>query len=204
MAVNPYIFLVDDHPMVREGLSHLLQGAGFTIAGEAADAGETLAHAGLRHHPLFVVDLALGEENGTDLIQHLHRRGFAVLVFSMHEGASAIRRALEAGANGYVTKREAAHSLVEAVRTILAGGRYLSARAKAAMRAPAPLDDLSSRQMQIFELLGRGCANDEIARELDISVRTLESYCVRIMDKLGVQGVKDLRQLAIRTASGRS
>ena len=199
---RPRIFLVDDHPLVRAALAQLLAGAGFQPEGQAGGSAEALAHPALAASQLVVVDLALGDESGIELIKELRARGLAVLVYSMHEGSSAIRRALEAGAGGYVTKREAAESLAAAIRAVLAGDRYLSPRAEAALRESTPLDGLSGQQQQIYRLLGRGAANEDIARQLGISVRTLESYCVRIMDKLGAQGIKELRRRAIRDALG--
>ena len=197
---QPRIFLVDDHPLVRAALAQLLAGAGFVPDGQAGTPAEALAHPALAASHLAVVDLALGEESGLDLIRKLRARGLAVLVYSMHEGPHAIRRALDAGAGGYVTKREAAESLAAAIRAVLAGARYLSPRAEAALQELTPLDGLSGQQQQIYRLLGQGAANEDIARQLGISVRTLESYCVRIMDKLGMQGVKELRRRAIRDA----
>lgn len=199
---QPRIFLVDDHPLVRAALAQLLAGAGFKPEGQAGTPAEALAHPALAICRLAVVDLSLGEESGIDLIRKLRARGLAVLVYSMHEGSGAIRRALDAGAGGYVTKREAAESLADAIRAVLTGALYLSSRAKAALRELEPLDGLSGQQQQIYRLLGKGTANEDIARQLGISVRTLESYCVRIMDKLGVQGIKELRRRAIRDALG--
>ena len=151
-------------------------------------------------HPLVIVDLSLGEESGVDLIGSLCRRGLAVLVYSMHEGAQAIRHALDAGAGGYVTKRDVAESLIEAVRALAAGASYRSPRVVAALQKARPREALSSQQREVFRLLGQGCANEDIAQRMDISVRTLESYCARIVDKLGLQGTKELRHLAIRDA----
>lgn len=194
----PLLFLVDDHPLVRAGLAHLLQASGFVVAGEAGSSAETLAHPALDMKPLVIVDLSLGDESGIDLIKRLRVRGLPVLVYSMHEGYHLIRSAFEAGAGGYVTKREAAHSLPEAIRAVGAGTRYLSPRAAVAIEEPTPLDGLSGQQRKLYRLLGQGCANEEIARQLGISVRTLESYCARVIDKLGLQGVRELRQQAIR------
>ena len=196
----PRIFLVDDHPLVRTALAQLLAGAGFAPDGQAGSSAEALAHPTLASSRLAVVDLALGEESGLDLIRKLRERGMAVLVYSMHESSTVIRRALAAGAGGYVTKREAAESLAAAIRAVLAGSRYLSPRAEAALQELTPLDGLSGQQQQIYRLLGQGASNEDIARQLGISVRTLESYCARILDKLGVQGIKDLRRQAIRDA----
>lgn len=201
-SAPPRIFLVDDHPLVRAALAQLLAGAGFQPDGQAGGSAETLAHPALAASQLVVVDLALGEESGIELIKKLRARGLAVLVYSMHEGSTVIRRALDAGAGGYVTKREAAESLAAAIRAVLAGSRYLSPRAEAALRELTPLDGLSGQQQQIYRLLGQGASNEDIARQLGISVRTLESYCVRIMDKLGLQGVKEMRRRAIRDALG--
>ena len=197
---QPRLFLVDDHPLVRTALAQLLAGAGFDPAGQAGTSAEAVAHPALAASHLAVVDLALGEAGGIDLIRKLRARGQAVLVYSMHEESHVIRRALEAGAGGYVTKREAAESLATAIRAVLAGARYLSPRAEAALQELTPVDGLSGQQQQIYRLLGQGAANEDIARQLGISVRTLESYCVRIMDKLGTQGIKELRRRAIRAA----
>lgn len=198
----PRIFIVDDHPLVRAALAQLLAGAGFKPEGQANDSAEALAHPALAASQLVVVDLALGEESGIDLIKKLRAKGLAVLVYSMHEGSNVIRRALEAGAGGYVTKREAAESLGAAIQTVLAGVRYLSPRTEAALREFSPLNGLSGQQQQIYRHLGQGGSNEEIARQMGISVRTLESYFVRILDKLGLPGVKELRRQAIRDAMG--
>jgi len=195
------IFLVDDHPMVRDGLANMLGGAGFAIAGQADGVQDALAHPALPTSDLAIVDLALGEANGIELVRQLRQRGMAVLVYSMHERSAIVRQALEAGAGGYVTKREASSSLLEAVRAVLNGSRFVSPRAERALNEAAPTDTLNGQQQQIYRLLGRGLANDEIARQLGISVRTLESYAVRIMDKLGLQSMKDLRRQAIQAAA---
>lgn len=195
------IFLVDDHPMVREGLANLLRGAGFVVVGEANGIRDTLGHPALKDSGLVLVDLALGEESGLELVKRLHAEGRAVLVYSMHERSDIIRQALDAGAGGYVTKREASGSLIEAVRSVASGRRFLSPRAEKALDETTPLEALTGQQQQIYRLMGQGLPNDEIARQLGISVRTLESYAARIMDKLGLGSIKDLRRQAIRDAA---
>ncbi len=180
------IFLVDDHPMVREGLANVVRGAGLVVAGEAGSIRETLEHSALAESALVIVDLALGEESGLELIKRLRARDRAVLVYSMHERPEVIRKALEAGAGGYVTKREASGSLLEAIGAVMAGIRFLSPRAEKAIHRANPADALIGQQQEIYRLMGRGLSNDEVARQLGISVRTLESYGVRMMDKLGV------------------
>ena len=195
------IFIADDHPLVRDALVQLLTGAGFEVTGGAADGQETLAHPALASCRLAIIDLSLGAESGLDLIRRLRILGIAVLVYSMHEESNVIRRAMEAGANGYVTKSETASSLLNAVRALLAGARYLSPRVETALCESSSFESLSGQQRQIYRLLGQGCSNEEIAERLAISVRTLESYCVRIMDKLGAQGARELRRQAIRDAA---
>ncbi len=196
------IFIVDDHPLVRAALAQLLAGAGHETSGQASNPDEALTHPALASSALVIVDLALEKESGVALIAKLRARHLPVLVYSMHEDSNMIRRALDAGANGYVTKREAAESLLAAIRDVSQGGRYLSPRAAAALRMGSALDVLNGQQLEIYRRLGRGLTNEEIAHQLGISARTLESYCVRIMDKLGIQGAKELRQRAIRDAIG--
>ncbi len=133
------VFLVDDHPLVRQGLALLLAQAGFAIAGEADNAPSTLAHPGLATAQIVVLDLGLGSASGLELIPALCQRGLRVVVYSMHDEPTIVRRALAAGAAGYVTKGEAAQSLIEAIRTVLAGRNYLSPRAADAL-APAVAD----------------------------------------------------------------
>lgn len=195
------IFLVDDHPLVREGLVNLLRGAGYAIAGEADDMQATLAHPALQTSCLVIVDLSLGQETGVELIKKLRDRNLPVLVYSMHEGSHVVRQALDAGAGGYVTKREASGSLLEAVRAVLAETLYLSPRTEKALGQRMPLDVLTGQQYNIYQLMGQGLSNEDIARRLQISVRTIESYGIRIMNKLGFQSMKELRRQAIQDAT---
>lgn len=202
MTAPARIFLTDDHPMVREGLANLLQGAGFEIAGATGGVGETLEHPALAESNLVIVDLALGEESGLELVKRLRAEGRAVLVYSMHERSDIIRQALDSGAGGYyVTKREASGSLIDAIHAVQSGKQFLSPRASKALARTSPVDTLTGQQRQIYRLMGQGLSNDEIARRLKISVRTLESYCVRIMDKLTIKGIKELRRQAIQEAA---
>lgn len=191
------VFLVDDHPMVRQGLALFLVQAGCTVCGEAGTREETLAHPKLAVARIVIMDLSLGDENGAGLIPILCRLGLRVVVYSMHEDAMHVRRALDAGATGYVTKREAAQSIVEAVRAVLAGETHVSPRASAGLAHQAIAPDLTEEQRELYALLGQGCNNDEIAEKLHISPRTVETYCTRLMDKLGVDGMHDLRRRAI-------
>jgi DNA-binding NarL/FixJ family response regulator len=132
---GPSVFIMDDEPRVRDGLKNLLRSMGWAIAGGGREA---LAHANLSSGGVVLLDLALDGESGLDLIGPLRNRGLAVLVCSLHEGAHTIRRALEAGANGYLTKREAANQLRPGMEAVLTGAPYLSPRAAAALEFNPP------------------------------------------------------------------
>jgi len=127
------VFLVDDHPLVRRGLVLLLEQAGLAIAGEAENAPSALAHPRLASAQVVVLDLGLEPASGLELIPALCQRGLRVVVYSMHDEASIVRRTLAAGSAGYVTKGEAAQSLIEAIHAVLAGRHYLSPAAAAAL-----------------------------------------------------------------------
>lgn len=199
------IFLADDHPAVREGLTLRLLQEGFVVCGEAENRAMLLAGIDASRADIALVDLTLCGENGLDLIADLRIRGIPVIVYSMHEDAETVRLALDRGACGYVAKRETSAVLVEGVRLVLAGQRYLSPRVAAALEASPPLVPaagqavaLSERESQILELLSQGEANTEIASALGVSVRTVESYYARILVKLHLDGMKALRKYAIR------
>lgn len=206
MTVKPRggirIFLADDHPAVREGLTLRLLQEGFVVCGEAENRAALLATIDASWADIALVDLTLCGENGLDLIHDLRGRGIPVLVYSMHEDAETVRLALEKGADGYVAKRETSAELVAGVRRVLAGQRSLSPRVAAALAASpqpaaAPTGALSDRERQTLERLSRGEGNAEIAAALGVSVRTVESYCSRILTKLDLDGMKALRKYAI-------
>ena len=199
------IFLADDHPAVREGLTLRLLQEGFVVCGEAENRATLLAGIDDSRADIALLDLTLCEESGLDLIADLCARAIPVLVYSMHEDAETVRRALQRGAGGYVAKRETSAVLVDGVRRTLAGERYLSPRIAAALDAalehePAPGQAalLSERERQTLTLLAQGNANTEIADALGVGVRTVESYCARILVKLDLDGMKTLRKYAIR------
>lgn len=198
------VFLVDDHPLVRQGLAVMLEQAGFAVAGEAENIKATLAHAGLAAAQVAILDLSLDRANGLDLIPVLSQRGIRVVVYSMHEDAAVVRGALAAGAKGYITKREAAQSLVAAIRAVLDDGDYVSPRAASGLAQRVTDPDLSRQQEQLYDLLGQGCDAQEIAARLHVSPRTVETYCTRLMDKMGLAGMKDLRRHAIADRQRRS
>lgn len=190
--------------MVREGLATVLVQAGFLVCGQAGDLQGTLAHPELGAASLVIVDLSIGEDSGVDLIHRLRAQGLLSLVYSMHEDPEIVRKAFAAGAAGYVTKREVASCLVEAVAGVLAGRQYVSPRAGVGLARCAaepeqalPAADFSEQQRRVYEMLGDGLGPNEIAQVLNVSPRTVESYAARMIEKLEVAGMKELRRRAI-------
>lgn len=199
------IFLIDDHPAVRQGLRLVLSKEPWIICGEAGSISETKEKIGFSAADIAILDLSLGDGDGLELIARLRERAIAVLVYSMHEDAATIEKVFAAGANGYVSKRDAALILHDAVSEIMAGGRYVSPRiaqslASKAISSSEPNGEssLTEREYQILNLLGRGESNVDIASALFISVRTVETHCARIIAKLDLNGMKDLRRHAIK------
>lgn len=199
------IFLIDDHPAVRKGLKLLLTQESHLVCGEAGSTAEALALINQAGADIAFLDLSLGDESGLDLIPALDALGVGVLVYSMHEDGDTIRKARCAGALGYVSKREPEDILLVAVTELLAGGVYLSPRiAQALLVSPVaiPLPRqavlLSEREQQLLTMLGQGDGLQDMAAAFGISVRTVETYCSRIITKLELEGMKELRRFAIK------
>lgn len=196
------LFMVDDHPAVREGLRLLLQQQGIVICGEAGDAASALAEIPAASPDLVTVDLRLGKESGLTLLRALARRvpGVPLLVYSMLEDAFHVRQAFAAGASGYVTKREISALLTLAIEEVLAGRRYTSPRAEkilgAAPEGRKDIEPLSPRELVVYKLLGEGYGTTAIAEELGVSRRTVDSHFGRIREKLGAPGMEALRRRA--------
>lgn len=202
------IFLVDDHPALRHGIALMLRLEQHEICGEADDPAVALDQIIASQADLAIVDLSLGDLHAFDLIAMLAQQGVRVLVYSMHEDPLSIRRSLRSGADGYLTKREDGNLLLEAVRKLLSGERFLSPAASRALlsRNASVLEanvetQLSEREIQIMGLLAQGQSNATIAAMLSISARTVETYCERIIKKYQLPGMKELRQLAIMKGS---
>lgn len=183
----------------------LLLGAdAHVVCGEAASRAETLERLVDARPRLTLLDISLGEDNGLELIGWLLQHDVLVLVYSMHEDVMAIEGSFRLGAQGYVSKREDSRILLTGVREVLAGRRFISPRGAQVLAGRVItssradwLARLSERELQIMEMLGQGLSNVDIAKTLTISVRTVESYCARIMEKLQLSGMKELRQQAI-------
>jgi len=196
------ILLVYDHPAVRHGLALLLSSEGMEVCAEAGGRAEALGCVEERHPGLAIVDLSLNGENGLTLVADLHQRNVPVLVYSMHDDAPRVQTAFAAGALGYVTKRELDGVLVQAIREVAAGRRFVSPEAAVALAESLTVPGdafarLSVQEREIYQLLGRGESTPEVAAALQISTRTVESYCSRILIKLNLDGMHELRRHAI-------
>ena len=201
------VYLIDDHPLVRAGLAAVLGQAGYIIGGTADDVAKALLDPALSACGVIVLDLALGENDSTALIPSLIAPNRGVLVCSMYDDAPRVRKVFGAGATGYVTKRETAQCLLQAVEEVSAGRRYLSPRIEAALLADKTHDQctvdwhrLTDREREVVCMLGDGAGVEVIAGYLSISPRTVEAYYARIATRLAIQGVRKLRRLAILAA----
>ncbi len=201
------VLIVDDHPAVSEGLRLLLEPHRILVSGDAKNSAEALKQLKSARPDLVLVDLRLERESGMPLIKQIHELGVPVLVYSMHEDAVHIRRAFSAGAMGYVTKRDGARDLVVAIREVAGGGRYLSERSRNSLIEGVLGEDdtqdslrskLSERERMVLWRMGQGDTSGDIAKRLNISPRTVETYYSRIIDKLCLENTKELRRFAIQ------
>src|SRR5690606_17996420 len=204
------VFIIDDHPIVRKGLAQLLdQEPDLVVCGEAADVRE--ARVGLEGtRPAVVIrDLALRGGDGLERLQQIRAKHgqLAVLGVSMHDETTYAERLLSAGANGYIMKQAGGDQLVVALRRVLAGGVYVSDRIGASMierfavarrkHAIDPIERLSNREVQVLNLIGRGKSTREIAKDLSLSIKTIESHRQRIKKKLSLDSSPRLVQFAV-------
>ncbi len=205
------VYLVDDHPIVRYGFAQLLGAApDITVCGQASDARAALAALAEAAPDVVIVDVSLGATNGIDLIREIKANlaNASVLVVSMHDEQLYAERALRAGAAGYVMKHEATDAIVRAIRTVAAGGIFVSEavsmrllqRVVAAPRGGSPLEALSDRELHVLELMGRGLATREIAEQLHVSIKTIESYRARLKEKMNLKSGTELLRFAVRWA----
>jgi DNA-binding NarL/FixJ family response regulator len=211
------LFIVDDHPIVRQGLALVInQEPDLLVCGEAVARQEALTSIAQLHPDLAVVDLSLQNSNGMDLIKDLkeHCPTVPVLALSMHDEMVVAERALRAGARGYIMKQEAPNKLLDAIRCVLGGGIYASdavhsqllrAVSEARPRNGASrMSRLSDRELQVFQLVGEGRSTREIAEHLDLSIKTVETHYKRIKRKLGLNNATELLQHAALWVAGSS
>jgi len=205
------IVIIDDHPIVRQGLAELIANQDdLVVCGEADDVATGLEVIKEMRPDLAIIDISLKDSNGIELIKDLKLQmpDLPVLVLSMHDESFYAERVLRAGAKGYVTKAEAAETVIVAVRKILDGQIYLSEKMSSKILARLvagpggagvrPIERLTDRELQIFELIGGGISTRRIAQKLHLSVKTIESHRENIKRKLRIGNSVELLQHAIR------
>jgi len=205
------VFLVDDHPLVREGLTNLINGQNdLVVCGEAEDSAGAITGITKARPDVVLVDISLKNESGLELVKNLENQFplVALIVLSMHDEALYAERALRAGARGYVMKRESTKSVLASIRRVLEGGVYVSERvvnsmARRISSSPksvesSPVERLSDRELEIFRLLGQGRTTAQIAEDLHLSLKTVQAYCARAKEKFGVSSLGELLRAAIR------
>jgi len=211
MSPKVKIFLVDDHPLVREWLTTLLnQQADFQVCGETGKAPEALQLVEAVKPDIAIVDITLADGSGLELIKSI-KAGHpivAVLVLSMHDEMLYAERALRAGAGGYIMKSEATQKIIQAVRAVLNGEVYVSPRVASQLAqklisgkkgdVALPVAELSDRELEVFQLLGRGFSTRQISEHLHVGFKTVQSYSARIKEKLNLANINDLMREAIR------
>jgi DNA-binding NarL/FixJ family response regulator len=205
----PKILIVDDHPLVRAGLAQLIGDCpDLEVCAEAADMAEALRQIDSTNPDLAIIDLSLAGGSGLDLIEHIksRNRNILMLVASMHDEMLYAERVLAAGARGYINKQEAQESIIRAIRQVLSGKVYLSEAMTERMLsgmvdagpAKRDIDGLSNRELQVFELIGQGVPSGQIASQLNLSIKTIETHQAHIKKKLGLDSAHELNQRAIR------
>jgi DNA-binding NarL/FixJ family response regulator len=209
-AAKSRVFVVDDHPIVRRGLSHLINGEqDLIVSAEASSAREALEMLVSPLPDIVIVDISLEDRNGVELIKDIVTRhpGLPCLVLSMYDENMYALRVLRAGGRGYVMKHEAPRKVIAAIRRVLAGHIYVGEEMATRLvdqfvltsPAPAsPMQELSDRELEVLTLMGRGHGTREIAEKLFLSVKTIEAHRERIKEKLKLKSGSELLRYAVQ------
>ena len=204
------VLLADDHSIVRAGLRRIVEESGdMSVIAEAADGKEALRLVREQQPDVAVIDISMPGLDGLEVISQLHSLApdLPTLVLTMHEEEQYVVRAIEAGAMGYITKQSAPEKLVQAIRKIIDGHRFLSEAAAEALAvrlvrgakgAASPIDALSLRELQVLRRLALGHTNREIAEAYNISTKTVDTYRFRLLKKLNLRNNADLSRFAIQ------
>jgi DNA-binding NarL/FixJ family response regulator len=209
------ILIVDDHPIVRQGIAGLVNHENdLAVCGQAEDSRQALRAIGQLTPNMAIVDISLKETDGLELIKNIHSRypNLLILALSMHDETVYAERALRAGAMGYIMKQEATENVILAIRKILGGELYVSDRMASRMvrklvggRAEtlgSPIESLSDRELEVFHLIGHGHGTRQISERLHRSVKTIETYQANIKEKLSLKNAGELHQYAIQWVNG--
>jgi len=209
------VFIVDDHPIVREGLAQMInREPDLAVCGDAQEMHEALASIEAQKPHILIVDISLNGPDGLDLLKNIRTKdpSLPVLVLSMHDESIYAERALRAGANGYIMKQEATDRVLIALRRILNREIYVSDRianrilrrfaggGRAGVAKGSPLETLSDRELEVLHLIGEGHGTRQIAEELHLSIKTVESYQSHLKEKLSLKNSRELMQYAIQSA----
>lgn len=204
------LLILDDHPMMREGLAQLINNeSDLSVCGEAGTGREALTLVEKVRPQLVLADISLPDTNGLEIIKDMHalHPGLAVLVISMHEESIYAERALRAGARGYIMKQEGGKKLMEAIRRVLGGQIYVSEKMSASLleslagqsaKGKSPIGQLSDREFEVLQLLGQGKGTREIAEQLHLSVKTVDAHRANIKRKLALKTGPELVRYAVR------
>lgn len=216
MAAKKKIILVDDHPVMRLGLEQLIIAEkDLEVIAQAGSADEALVAIEKKMPDLAIVDVTLPDKNGLELVKDLRSmyEDVAILMVSMHDENLYAERALRAGARGYIMKEAAAESLIEAIRAVLGGGVFVSKAmskriveifsGKSPSIAASPLEKLTDRELEVFELIGNGLGSKEIAGKLHVSPRTIDAHRAHIKEKLHLRDAHDLIRHAVKWVESR-
>lgn len=202
------VVIVDDHPVMRMGLTHLIgTAADFEVCGEASSSSEAIGLVeSLERVDLVIVDLSLPDRNGLELIKDLRtiREGVKCLAISSHDENVYAERVLRAGGRGYIMKNQASDLLIEAIRKVLAGGYFASVEVTQKLVASLSggnstgrVANLSDRELEVYRAIGEGNGSREIAGALGISIRTVDAHRTHIKEKLGLPDATALTHHAI-------
>jgi DNA-binding NarL/FixJ family response regulator len=210
------IFLVEDHPVTREGFAHLINcQSDLEVCGTADSAIKAMVNIAVQKPDLAIVDISLPDTNGIELIKDIKslHPGLPVLVLSTHDESLYAERALRAGAKGFIMKQAPTSEVMEAIRLILRGELYLSEvmRTRLVYRhlhGPGLLrrrdiDDLTDRELEVFQLIGAGRTTRQVAKSLHLSVSTVETYRTRIKEKLKIDNATELVRYAVELQAAR-
>jgi DNA-binding NarL/FixJ family response regulator len=211
------IYLVDDHPLMRKGIAMTLDlEMDFEVCGQAESAEEAISDIPAKKPDIVVIDISLPGMNGIELIKHLKAQNpdLLMLVVSRHDEDMYAERAIKAGARGYLMKMEAGDVIVNAIRRILKGQIYLSEEINnkllmgmmsgGQVGRSSPLEVLSDRELEVFELIGNGSTTREIAERMHVSIKTVESYRTRIKTKLDISTGNELIKQAVQWVASES